>query len=201
MNERNTNLANSSSVFARKSDVTQLTNTVNNLAIGLEYITSTTFTNASSIVVNNCFTGTYNNYRIVLNITNTSGAAFMAMLLRANNVDNSANYSYVGVTYYLSGGSGYSTIRAGQNIGYWVVGFANGSGAKGNVVIEVFNPSANMTTTANWTGQINDTNTGVEPLSAGGIHLVSYQATGFKLVPLSGVTYTGTVRIYGYKQV
>ena len=168
---------------------------------GLVYITSTTFTGASSVSVNNCFTSTFDQYRIIFNLTGTNAASFVAMRLRASGSDSGVNYSYVGVTYYLSGGSGYSTIRAGQNISYWTIGYANASGAVGGITVDLMNPKQSMSTTGNWTGQINDTNTGVEPLTAGGIHLTNYAADGFTILGVSaGITYTGTVTVYGYRK-
>jgi hypothetical protein len=168
---------------------------------GLVYITSQTFSNVTSAPVNYCFTSAYDQYKIVYNVTSTTASSFVGLRFRTGTTNNTANYSYVGNTHYLSGGSGYSTIRAGQNGGYHVINYSNASGAVGGGTIDVFNPKQAMSTTAWWTGGINDTNTGWENLTASGIQLTNSQFDGFDIIAVSGgFAFSVVVTVYGVRK-
>jgi hypothetical protein len=76
--------------------------------VGLEYITGGTVTAAASASVNNCFSATYNNYRLIVHeVTRSNAGAAMLLRFRAGGADNSAaNYNYASRGLYSTGGSG-----------------------------------------------------------------------------------------------
>jgi hypothetical protein len=57
----------------------------------LTLITSDTFTSISSKSYNNCFSATYKNYLMLVNLT-TSGSVAISLKFRASGTDNSSNY-------------------------------------------------------------------------------------------------------------
>lgn len=56
---------------------------------GMDLINTTTFSAVSSVSVNNCFTSTYQNYEIILNVT-ASAAVGMLSRFRVGGTDNSS---------------------------------------------------------------------------------------------------------------
>jgi hypothetical protein len=75
---------------------------------GLVYITGGTVTAAASTSVNNCFSATYNNYRLLVHevTRNTAGVAVL-LRFRAGGTDNTAaNYNFAIQGLYSSGAGG-----------------------------------------------------------------------------------------------
>ena len=67
---------------------------------GLNLITSGTFTTSSSISVNNCFSATYLNYKIVIDLTAQSGGCnFLARMRAAGSDDTGGNYNNRGAYF------------------------------------------------------------------------------------------------------
>lgn len=85
---------------------------------GLAYITSTTFSAASTVSVDGCFTGSYDNYFLSLNFAATA-ADDTFLRLRVAGVDTSANYNFqstqANAASYLAGRQ---TAATGMNTGY-----------------------------------------------------------------------------------
>jgi hypothetical protein len=159
---------------------------------GLNLVAVSTFSAVSSVSVNNCFTTSYDNYRIVITCTAATTADFGTTLrLRVSGTDNSSsNYAWSGV-YATSGASGTEGGGTGQS------SFKTGAGYNTGLitVVDVLNPFA-----SNYTSYLES---GVRPNEAGiRTHGGSFNATtsfdGFTFAPASG-TVTGTVRVYGYK--
>jgi len=80
---------------------------------GLVYITGGTVTNAATTNVNNCFSSTYENYRLIVHQITKSNAATVTLLrFRSGGVDNSAaNYNMAMRGLYSTGGSGDVSIN------------------------------------------------------------------------------------------
>lgn len=71
---------------------------------GLVYITSTTMS-ALSNSINNCFTSTYTNYRVVINVDNPTVSSVVAMRFRVGGADNTTSNYYFSATQITSGGA------------------------------------------------------------------------------------------------
>ena len=69
---------------------------------GMTLITSVDFAAASAINLNNVFSSSYRNYKIVFNSSSTSGGATLSMKMRAGGADSSAGYFKAGFVFYSS---------------------------------------------------------------------------------------------------
>lgn len=163
---------------------------------GLVLTNRTTFTTASSVSLNNCFTSAYQNYRVVLNVSVGSVTnADIYLRMRANGTDDtSSNYEKAG--FYFQNNSATGSDWAGFG------SFFNCGRTDPNTSVlgmDVFSPQLPITT--NVTGFANFGTSGVTSQRAqliGGHHYVSSAFDGLTFYMSSG-TFTGTVAIYGYK--
>lgn len=163
---------------------------------GLVYVTSTTIGSAvSSVTVSNCFSSTYDNYRLILSDATVSVGGSIGLQL------NSAT----GSTYYMGGiymtfGSttvnGYGPAANTRWNDVWAAETVQSTGA-----LDLYSPNKAKRTT----GACMSIKAG-----AGGATLAHYalnmledsnsQHTGFTLYPVAGTMTGGTIRVYGYRQ-
>jgi hypothetical protein len=155
-----------------------------------------TFSGVTSVSINDVFSATYDNYKIIFKLEQPSGGT-PNIRLRVAGADNStassygSNYTYVALSGGAASGNGYSNDNYGT-----FDSSANYQGSSGEIdLFDVF--TTNMTRMTfthtgvdganyyNWTGGINHNQT------------VSY--TGFTIYP-STATFTGSVSVYGYNK-
>jgi hypothetical protein len=156
---------------------------------GLVYVTSATAGSAvSTLTVSNCFSATYDNYRIVISGGTASASG------------NNMNFQFSGITgsdyqtagFFMTYGTPTVSAFASAQITTWLIGFfgLNNTG----VTMDVISPFASkwkgmstaspLTYNYSFTGQCSSTTS----------------ATGFTLTPAAG-TFTGqTVTVYGYRK-
>jgi hypothetical protein len=192
MNERDTNLANSSSVFARKSDVTLLSNTVNNLPMGLSLIrVKNVGNNVSSVTVNSVFTGEYDNYLI----TWTGGVGSVnayGMNMRLGNT--TTGYYNSGMYVPYNGATGVHQINNGSQ--WEACGIMTTSGAY--VYATILQPTKPRFTYyfANYAyGAVGG---GGGTIANNGYLNNTTQYSGFTIFPGAGTITGGVVLVYGY---
>ena len=164
---------------------------------GLVYVTSASATSGTSLSINNCFTSTYSNYRIVISNLVTTGAAAIYFRLRASSADaTAADYYYNGfyfATYASTTISGY----AGSAITYFdtsTVGDTLASGA----IIEVLQPQVASRTQFGCHGFDPRSSTGSGGRYASGMHNTNNQYDGFTIYNCTFTSVTATV--YGYRK-
>jgi hypothetical protein len=167
---------------------------------GLVYVTGAAFTAASSVSVNNGFSATYDNYRLLINVTSNTVATNIGLRMRAGGVDNSsANYAYAGLLSYTgsvvtaavtSGGLDTSFILSGSDPTYYP-GMA--------MTVEILQPFLTNRTCYQFQGMA-PVNPQPYARWSNGAMSVTTSYDGFTIVPLSGGTLTGTYRLYGYRQ-
>lgn len=159
------------------------------------------FSSATSVSVNGCFSSTYTNYRAVYTITTTSASGQFLIRLRANNNNSNDSYSSVGPYFYLSAGTGYTSVVANQAQTFaGPVNGSVGSSSVGGGFMEFFMPNVNTATTIDFKGGTNITNTGNEFYSGSIFHYTNYQADGFSFFSSgSSFNFSGNLRIYGYR--
>jgi hypothetical protein len=153
-----------------------------------------TFTGVSSISLNGSFTSTYDNYRIIAtNIVMSSGSpADVNMRLRVAGTDNAtaSNYewggAYVGAQASNLFGSNNNQVQSYFSFAY---GSSNELLSSG---FDVFSPMLAFKTSYN--GQTN----GYTMATLSGAMTVTTAYDGFTIYPASG-TFSGVVRVYGYK--
>lgn len=160
---------------------------------GLVYITQSTFTAVASVSINNCFTSTYDSYRITLQVFG-SAASNCRLRLRVGGVDANGTDYYDRGYYNNAGVITALTGTAVQQV--FLTNYDTNVGYPGRVSCDIHGP--NLAARTVFHTQWADSFT----VLAGDTH--STHATGnaydgFTLSPAAG-TITGTVRVYGYRQ-
>lgn len=161
---------------------------------GLVYVTSTTFSGSSSVSINNCFTSTYTNYRVILSLNGSSAGAYAQLRMRASGTDQTgADWYRYG--YYTSYGTGLTTYNAGGSTSFQPVGQWS-SVLQSSAVMDIFEPqTANRT---NLLCNTNDTGLGaVYNLNA--VLALTTAYDGFTIFSSAG-TMTGTITVMGYRK-
>jgi hypothetical protein len=103
----------------------------------VDSIGNVTFTGASSISLNGCFTSTYDNYRIIINLETTSSGTTSSLRFRASGTDNSSsNYAY-SYHFLTTANTTYTQGNANTTTSFRI-GFSDGG--TDMAIIDVFNP-------------------------------------------------------------
>jgi hypothetical protein len=159
---------------------------------GLVLITSQTIgTAVSSVVVNNAFSSTYDNYKIVITGGSSSADTYLKMTLGAT----TAGYYFAELFRTYAGSSGNDNLVNGAFI------FAGSARSNGLVVnLELLNPFLSTRTShSQINGSVVSGAGGWMSTSAGFLdNATSY--TGFTITPNTGTITGGTISIYGYKK-
>ena len=152
---------------------------------GLVYITQTSATSGSSLSVNNVFSSTYSNYRILIDGYQpaTAGTA-LVMRMRVGGADEAgANYYYGYRGLYADGTSSDNT---GNGLTFFEVGIYNSASTipVGNCSMDVFGPNRAERTYFSvaatlYAGQFGGRTGFAE-------HNLTTAYTGFSLIPSSG---------------
>lgn len=166
--------------------------TVTTTAPGLSFISATSFTSATSVSINNCFSSTYDQY--VIKVTESSGTGgYYTAKLRLSGTDSSASYTYntiqsIGTTVSSSTSSSVTTGFAAD---------ANHQGQPAQTSFELFAPAIAQYTWYRSSGVFSSNPGGIGTRIANGNHAV---ATAYDGITISWTNAgTGTVRIYGYR--
>ena len=153
-------------------------------------INTTSFSAVSSVNVNNVFSATYDNYKLLFN--NITGIDWVGIRLRASGTDDSgANYRQQSNT---SSGTGNTASRQVNQTSWANVIELSGAGYSSG--LEIANPFLTTTTMA---GHITGGAMAGNPV----LYLIDYGLNtstsydGFSLIPASG-TITGSISTYGY---
>jgi hypothetical protein len=164
-------------------------------ASGLNLITTQSFSASSSVVVNNCFTSTYTNYKIILNY-NSSANAQTRFRLRVGGTSDSAN-SYSANSVFINN----TTVVNEHNgaLTYFVFNFCDATSTPTAFTnLEVGSPNESKETAFYTTGEMSKGGaTNSAPFIGAGIFEVTTVFDGFEIFPGSG-NITGTVQVYGY---
>ena len=164
----------------------------------LVLINTTSFSAASSAVVNNCFSSTYDNYRLLINLSTTSGAGNAITIQWRSSGSNATGNDYIfsftglqsnSTTYNYAGGGNGSTGVAESGL----------SGVPVFSVVDIYGPF--LTQQTNYTAQFQCVTTGTvnRVAQGGGRHGLGNSYDGFSLAVAAG-TITGEIKIYGYRK-
>ena len=150
-----------------------------------------TFTGVSSVSLNGCFTGDYDNYRVLVIAVGSVDADIMMRLRASGADDTSSNYAY----RYIRGHSG-TTLDTVVTTLATAMRVSSSLTTRGTCSFDLFYPFLSAGTT----GLGIETGNVLNPtaLINGFGHNASSSFDGFTMYPSSG-TFTGTVSIYGYK--
>jgi hypothetical protein len=163
---------------------------------GLTLISDTSFSAVASHSVNDVFSATYNNYKIIFKGAQTGvGGIQLRMRLRVSGSDNtSSNYVFsTGVTNSAS-------TFANNNSSTGTTSFYTTDIAEKNTNLEmtIYSPFATTETAYQTSGQGQNTANATQVQFGGGAMTVTTSYTGFTLFPNFN-TMTGNVKVYGYK--
>lgn len=163
---------------------------------GLTLISTTTIgSGVSAASVNDCFSATYTNYRVIVKPNAYSTADVLKMRFRVSGADNTSNdYRYGGVSFGTSFDPYYDANYGTNNITLHRYGRANGT----HLVMDIFNPFATNYTTLTSTSA--EVGTGPRLNNLAGGFLLTTSFTGFTIFPDGGTISGGTIKVYGYKE-
>lgn len=159
-----------------------------------------TFSAASSVSVNGCFSSTYVSYLMTINLT-TNSANDGDMLLRWRNAgtDSSASYytSYTGLNTLASPG----VINKTQDpsiTGHAIGKYDNATLNSQYITLDITNVFLSDYTTCVFTGFGSTDVSNLFSYNGGGNHRVTQSYDGFTLAAENG-NFTGTIKIYGLR--
>ena len=159
----------------------------------LTKVTSSSFSAVSTASVNNCFSSTYDYYRLLIEVKPTASQD-LKIRWRASGTDaTGSNYDYEYVYSYVT-----TVTGAGQNNSSSASIVYMGSTTQNQYIsIDVYSPFRTMNTTHSGTSLSTDNDSSVNLI--GGNHQVDASYDGFTLFPASSGTITGKVTVYGYQ--
>ena len=163
---------------------------------GLTLITSAAFSASGGVNVNDVFSATYTNYKLIVNFTSADSNRDVKLRLRVSATDaTGSNYSYGSMGMRSDGVSTFNT--SANNTTSFDFCRAN-SGNKMSASFELFRPFEASPTQmlGRYAG---DDNTTPFFNDLGGLHTLSTSYTGFTIFPTAG-NITGDYFIYGYKE-
>jgi hypothetical protein len=164
-------------------------------ASGFTLISTQTLSATSALNVNNCFSSTYKNYLILINLTTASANDYLNFKLRVSGTDSSTSYHGWFQRNFSTSGTQPTQI---SNVNNGTKHEVAGSSQNMNAVLDVLNPFVAGRTGISSVANIWDTtNTRNVAETSQSQHSESTSYDGFSLIPDSG-TLTGTVSIYGY---
>jgi hypothetical protein len=162
---------------------------------GLTYITKATPTAVNTISINNCFTSTYANYLILIDVASAVGDGALTARLRLSGTDATTNYQSQRV-----GGQGASAFAGTNPSGTDDFSFADiaaATAASYSASATFYSPAlARQTVVLSNLGFVNPSGTTVVQLWNNHTTATAYDGITFNY---SGTSFTGTIRVYGYQ--
>jgi len=162
---------------------------------GLVYVNSKTWTStAAAQQIDNCFTSTYTNYRLVFSAI---GSAATSVNILAQVVDTTTPVTS-GIYYrsIMSGGTAAPAASFAGSQTAWVVGLIGDTVS--NFVWDLQNPQAATKTSGTSTFMTSATNDFLAG-TCGQMILLTDQYEGISIAPASG-TWAGTLTVFGYRK-
>lgn len=160
---------------------------------GLTYITGATFTAVSEILVDNCFTSTYRNYKILLDSVGSSASAVQLRIQYRTGGSNNATLTQGYLMNLVTEASAVSGTYGGITNDHVLTGYVMSNAS--SIDITVFTPQiAIETRSLAISAAFGSTNSYLTTI--GGIADNATQFDGIRIFPVSG-TFTGQYRIYG----
>jgi hypothetical protein len=173
----------------------------NDHKVGLYNIVNLSFTNATSVPVQSCFSANYTDYRIIVDITSTNASGQNGIGLLSGSTQANLNYNSAGVGFGSGAAAANNANEGGTNEMRWGSRGSNGS----SFTIDILNPF--IATQTRFLGN-NLAYGGASPIvtssAFAGVHTVISSYDGFILWFLqangsTGNTASGNVNVYGYR--
>jgi len=175
---------------------------------GLTLITSQSFTNSTSVQINNCFSSTYRNYRVMLSITGISAQSTNVYFRYSSGGTPNSNAVY-SFTSLDGGPTSSPTASSGRNLtatqfecGYYDPGYSPNNQMPYYATMDIFAPNIGLyekgmlgfSCSTYATAPIN---TYVKFWSGWCLSNASFD--GFQIRPQGADGITGIIRVYGYQ--
>jgi len=161
---------------------------------GLVYISEHTL--SINTQINNCFTTTYRNYRIVVNVDTHVGGAINTLARLSSNgtpVGSGSSYLYAGAEQSYSAGGWVTYQNNGVNT-YWFTGRLDGN-SPAQFIMDINNPQSSTLPTFYKSQYTDRTYTG----AVGGTYNATTSFDGINILLAGGTSMSGKVYIYGYR--
>jgi hypothetical protein len=164
---------------------------------GMVLLNTTSFSAVSSQSVNNVFSATYENYRIVFNMVSSNDTSNIGLRLRVAGVDNSsAQYDY-GFIGFTAAGSSYSGNAQATTSFNQITRIASSSSLNTAGYCDIFRPFETFRTTITNQAVYPNASNNPQIQNYGGQIRVDTSYDGFTIITSAG-TLTGKVFVYGY---
>jgi len=154
-----------------------------------------TFSGASTVSLNGCFSSTYDNYKIILEIESASANTQISMRMRVAGTDNSAS-NYWNNRFYGQASSLVSTGATAAGTSFLTV--AEYETGVATSILDLFQPFKIGTTRMIGSGEFRYASFYQHSFVKTGQMTVTTSYDGFTLLNTAG-NITGTIRVYGYK--
>lgn len=152
------------------------------------------FSGSTTVSVNGCFTSTYENYLLLMQNVASASSVLRVRLRDAGGDLTGGNYSY-GSGGFDSGG-GTQNFGAGSQTSF-VLGYS--STLRTSCALTIIGPNLSQNTQITGTAEvINSLDTVYVGGVFGAVHFAGTVCTGISIYPTSG-TFTGSLRVYGYR--
>jgi len=161
---------------------------------GLTLINTTTFSAVTAVQVDDCFTSTYDNYLVLLQIPTVSTTN---ITIRCRLVDTVTPYAGADYEYYAAGvldSGATSNLAAYSQTSFQFT--SNNSATSSALTLNLFSPKLAATTNATFNSMSRSSAWYFSYAGAGGLR-TSTAYEGIQFYPSSG-NFTGTLSIYGY---
>jgi hypothetical protein len=160
-------------------------------SIGLWKIAETSFTTTATPFIDGCFSANFQNYLAVISVSTSAQGQYTNIQLRNGTTPKTTAYNRSGLFF---GGASVSADSPGSNQdGFRMSGQST---VQIYASVEFFRPNTNTPTGYKSSSSYQQGNA----LNYVGEQTENYVATGFQLISSgNSVTYTGTIRIYGYR--
>jgi hypothetical protein len=160
---------------------------------GLTLVATGTASAAASVTVNTCFTSTYDEYLLVVDVTGSTLAQLYIQMRNAGSTITAANYQWWRMAYG-NGGATDNVNTVGTTS--WQFGFVN-SVTPSVANINLYDPLNSRIANHNaYSTTVNGTDTAMNIICTG-FRYTSAQAFDSFVMSVSAGTMTGTVRVYG----
>jgi|694.fasta_scaffold154655_3 hypothetical protein len=161
---------------------------------GLVFVASTTFSASSGVEVSNCFTSTYDNYKILITYYGSSASnTTWQMMTGTNTKENGSVYYRYG--YYWT--SFINNLNSGPNTSDFITNHGTTASIYSFAEITCFRPNVSGVRTSSLIQAYDPASSLVITTTETVATTTAY--TGFYFFPAAG-NITGTITVYGYRK-
>jgi len=163
---------------------------------GLVYITSASATSGTTLVLDNIFSASFRNYRIILDDVRLTGLAGLVVQLRVGGATNATTYYGVRQQYdYATGAASSAPTANGIS---WNIGVIPNGSTSAQGSIDIYNPFESRATGIATYGTDSRTSGGGGALSSSGFHNTASSFTG--IIISQAQTFSNiNATVYGYR--